>query len=103
MKESLDKANAGWYGVPAPNVGGEREARAAIEAAEELNSPMILDVSYNAHPDLIFLGSYLTRGCWNSFVAKWKRKYKCKLNVVEMTEHSILQYEFYDKNGKVLE
>ncbi|MBQ6551698.1 MAG: class II fructose-bisphosphate aldolase [Lachnospiraceae bacterium] len=61
MKEILDRANKEWYGVPAPNVGGEREARAAIEAAEELNSPMILDVSYNAHPDIIFLGSYLTR------------------------------------------
>ncbi len=48
------------------------------------------------------LGAYLTRG-WNSFVSKWKRKYKCKLRVVEETEHSILQYEFYDVNGKVLE
>ena len=48
------------------------------------------------------LGAYLTRG-WNSYVSKWKRKYKCKLKVVEMTEHSILQYEFYDVNGKVLE
>ena len=48
------------------------------------------------------LGAYLTRG-WNSFVSKWKRKYKCKLKVVEMTEHSILQYEFYDVKGKVLE
>ena len=47
------------------------------------------------------LGAYLTRG-WNSFVSKWKRKYKCKLKVVEVTEHSILQYEFYDVNGKVL-
>ena len=34
MKEILDRASAGNYGVPAPNVGGEREARAAIEAAE---------------------------------------------------------------------
>ena len=48
------------------------------------------------------MGAYLTRG-WNSFVSKWKRKYKCKLRVVEMTEHSILQYEFYDVNGKVLD
>ena len=48
------------------------------------------------------LGAYLTRG-WNSFASKWKRKYKCKLKVVEMTEHSILQYEFYDEKGKVLE
>ena len=61
MKEILDRANKGYYAVPAPNVGGEREARAAIEAAEELNSPIIIDVGYAAHPDLVFFGSYLTR------------------------------------------
>ena len=60
MKEILDHANKGYYGVPAPNVGGEREARAAIEAAEELNSPIIIDVGYSAHPDLVFFGKYLT-------------------------------------------
>ncbi len=48
------------------------------------------------------LGAYITRG-WNSFVSRWKRKHKCKLKVVEMTEHSILQYEFYDEKGKLLE
>ena len=49
------------------------------------------------------LGAYLTRGMWNSFAAKWRRKYKCKLRVVEQTDHSILQYEFYDEKGKLLE
>jgi ribonuclease G len=48
------------------------------------------------------LGAYITRG-WNSFVSKWKRKYRCKLKVIEMTEYGILQYEFYDENGKLLE
>ena len=57
MKEILDRANKGYYAVPAPNVGGEREARAAIEAAEELNSPIIIDVGYAAHPDMVFFGS----------------------------------------------
>ena len=48
------------------------------------------------------LGAYLTRG-WNSFLRKWKRKYKCRLDLVEVTEHGILQYEITDENGKVLE
>lgn len=48
------------------------------------------------------LGAYLTRG-FNSFVSKWKRKYKCRLKVVESTDNSILQYEFYNSNGEVLE
>ncbi len=38
------------------------------------------------------LGAYLSRG-FNSFVRKWKRKYKCKLTLHEITEYSILQYE----------
>ncbi|MBO4476373.1 MAG: Rne/Rng family ribonuclease [Bacteroidales bacterium] len=49
------------------------------------------------------LGAYLTRGLWNSFAAKWRRKYNCKLKVREQSDHSVLQYEFYDENGKVLE
>ncbi|MBO7644083.1 MAG: Rne/Rng family ribonuclease [Bacteroidales bacterium] len=48
------------------------------------------------------LGAYLTRGLWNSFVAKWRRKYRCKLQVEEKTDHSILQYEICNLNGKVL-
>ncbi len=48
------------------------------------------------------LGAYLTRG-WNSFLHRWKRKYKCRLDLVEQTEHSILQYEIVDEKGKVLE
>ena len=42
------------------------------------------------------LGAYLSRG-FNSFVRKWKRKYKCKLEMVEDNDFSILQYEFYDE------
>lgn len=48
------------------------------------------------------LGAYLSRG-FNSFVRKWKRKYKCKIDLVELTEHSILQYEIYDEKGKALD
>ena len=47
------------------------------------------------------LGAYLSRG-FNSFVRKWKRKYKCKLDLVEDSDHSILQYELYDEEGKAL-
>lgn len=45
MKEILDKAKEGNYAVPAPNVFYELETRAVLELAEELNSPLILDVN----------------------------------------------------------
>ncbi|MDO5321574.1 MAG: Rne/Rng family ribonuclease [Bacteroidia bacterium] len=47
------------------------------------------------------LGAYLTKG-FNSYVRKWKRKYKCKLDLCEDTNFSILQNEFYDEKGKAL-
>ncbi|MBO4595936.1 MAG: Rne/Rng family ribonuclease [Bacteroidales bacterium] len=48
------------------------------------------------------LGAYITRG-WNSYVRKWRRKYRCRLTVEELTDHSVLQYEFLNPEGKVLE
>ena len=48
------------------------------------------------------LGAYLTRGL-NSFLRKWKRKYKCKLNLVEDSSYGILQNEIFDETGKALE
>ena len=47
------------------------------------------------------LGAHLSRGL-NSYIFRWKRKYKCKIKVVEVTDHSILQYEISDQTGKAL-
>lgn len=46
MKEILDRAAAENYGVAAPNIFSDLDARAFVEAAEELNSPLILDVAF---------------------------------------------------------
>ena len=56
MKAILDRASVGDYGVAAPDVVSEFDARAAIEAAEELNAPIILDIVYSTTPDLNFVG-----------------------------------------------
>ena len=55
MKEILDKASAGNYAVAAPNLWTELDARAVIDAAEELRAPLILDIAYPANPDLFLL------------------------------------------------
>ena len=59
MRNLLDKATIEGYGVVAPNVINECPARVCIEAAEELHAPLILDVGYVFHPDLVFLGRML--------------------------------------------
>ena len=48
------------------------------------------------------LGAYLSRG-WNSYLAKWRRKYKCKLKLEESSDHHILQYEFMNVKKEVLD
>jgi len=56
MKSILDRANRGGYAVLAPNIFSELDARAYIEAAEDMDSPIILDVAYPTTNDLPFLG-----------------------------------------------
>lgn len=49
------------------------------------------------------LGAYLTKGIFNSYISKWKRKYKCKINLVETEDFSVLQNEFYNEKGDKLD
>ena len=49
------------------------------------------------------LGAYLKRGWFNSFVAKWKKKYRCKLEVVETTDFFVLQHELFNEKGEKLD
>jgi len=52
------------------------------------------------------LGSYLTRGSLlgkQSYLTRWKKKYKVKLNLVEITDYAVLQNEFYNERGDKLD
>ena len=49
------------------------------------------------------LGSYLTRGIFSSIVGRWKKKYRCKIEVIETTDFTVLQNEFYDEKGGKLD
>lgn len=59
MAELLKHANEENYAVAAPNVQSEIDARACIEAAEELNAPIILDFAYFHTKDIDISGRYL--------------------------------------------
>lgn len=48
------------------------------------------------------LGAYLTRG-FNSILRKWKKKYKCKIKLEEITDFTVLQNEFYTDKGDRLD
>lgn len=59
MKEILIKAQEGGYGIIAPNVLNEDTARVCVEAAVEMEAPLIIDVAYVAHPDINMLASII--------------------------------------------
>ena len=56
MLEILEKAKKGGYGVLAPNVFNEDSVRVCLEAAVELDSPIIIDVLQSNHKDLVSFG-----------------------------------------------
>jgi ribonuclease G len=49
------------------------------------------------------LGAYLTRGLFNSYVKKWRKRYGCKIVIQESTDFSVLQNEMFDENGGKLD
>lgn len=56
MIELMKKAREGHYCVPAIAVENEHSVRAAIQAAEEKNSPLILIALYKVNPDIRYFG-----------------------------------------------
>ena len=72
------------------------ERRLSYYVAEKNIRSFILKVSP-------ILGAYLNRGMFSSILGKWKSKYKCKIKVVEITDFTVLQNEFYTENGDRLD
>mgnify|MGYP006266622263 FL=1 len=54
MREMLDKARKGGYAICAPSNKDEITLRASVDAAIELNAPIIINLGPKAHPDMAF-------------------------------------------------
>ena len=59
MIELMKKAREGHYCVPAIAVENEHSVRAAIQAAEEKKSPLIMIALYKVNPDIHYFGRIL--------------------------------------------
>jgi len=57
------------------------------------------DITLKVSP---MLGAYLTRGYFDSYLKKWKRKYKIRIGLEEDTKFSVLQNEIYNAKGEKL-
>lgn len=60
MSKLLNHAKENKYIVAAPNVWNDWSTRAAIDAAVEMNSPLILDIDYNSNINI-----------WMSYAKPW--------------------------------
>jgi len=60
MIELMKKAREGHYCVPAIAVENEHSVRAAIKAAEEKNSPLIMIALFKVNPDICYFGRIVT-------------------------------------------
>ena len=49
------------------------------------------------------LGAYLTKGLFNSILKSWMKKYRCKIELIEITDFTVLQNEFYNEKGDKLD
>lgn len=59
ISEILNKAKEGKYGVPAIAAVDELSCRACVEAAEEMNSPLIMLCGYGHNKDMEYFGRIL--------------------------------------------
>ena len=72
------------------------ERRLAYYVTEKNIRSFILKVSP-------ILGAYLTKGMFSSILGRWKSKYKCKIRLMEITDFTVLQNEFFTENGDKLD
>ena len=90
---------------PACNGTGKISSSVVIDEAVERKLSYYVSEK-NLHSFVLkvspILGSYLSRG-FNSILRKWKRKYKCKIKLVEITDFTVLQNEFYTEKGDKLD
>ena len=49
------------------------------------------------------LGAYLKRGLFNSFLSRWRKRYKIRIDLVEVTDFTVLQHEMTNEKGDKLE
>ena len=90
-----------------PTCKGTGEISASILFVDEIENKLkqltlnqkYKKITLKVHP---YIEGYLTKGVF-SIRRKWKRKYKCQLTIRPMASYHYLQYNFFDKDGELIE
>ena len=91
-----------------PVCHGTGKIHSSVVIDEEIERKIAFYVIEKGHKSLTLktspiLGAYLKRGLFNSFLSKWKKHYKVKLDIEEITDFTVLQHEMYNEKGEKLE
>ena len=91
-----------------PVCHGTGKIHSSVVIDEEIERKIAYYVIEKGHKVLTLktspiLGAYLKRGLFNSFLSKWKKHYKVKLDIEEITDFTVLQHEMYNEKGEKLE
>ena len=87
-----------------PVCGGTGKVSASILFVEKIETHLKFltsqlkykKLTLNLHP---YVAAYINKGFF-SLKKKWKKKYKCKINVQELVSYSFLEYHFIDEDGE---
>jgi len=87
-----------------PVCGGTGEVSSSILLVDKIETHLKFLVSQlkykkitlKLHP---YVAAYINKGFF-SLKKKWKKKYKCKINVQELVSYSFLEYHFFDDDGE---
>ena len=91
-----------------PLCHGTGKIRSSAVIDEEIERKIAFYVGEKGLKSLVLktgpiLGAYLRRGLFNSYLTKWRKKYKCKIELVEISDFHVLQNEFFTENGDRLD
>ena len=91
-----------------PLCHGTGKIHSTVVIDEEIERKIAFYVIEKGHRTLTLktspiLGAYLRRGFFNSYLNKWRKHYKVKLDLEEITDFTVLQNELFNEKGEKLD
>ena len=91
-----------------PLCHGTGKIHSTVVIDEEIERKIAFYVIEKGHKVLTLktspiLGAYLRRGWLNSYLSKWRKHYKVKLDLEEVTDFTVLQNELFNEKGEKLD
>jgi len=88
-----------------PTCAGTGEISPSILQIERIESTLseilartkLKKITLRIHP---FIAAFITRGWLNSQTRKWKKEFKCSINVIPVSSYDFLEYRFFEESGR---